>query len=199
MGQTMSGDALLTKVYSEPQRPDEDCAQWATRLEDMCYQAAEKEAIGRKSLAGMVTSRFWGGLRNGDIKNALRANKDMMTIEQLVSQARQLEEEFEQMKEKIKKKPDVHIQQQQDTNEEIRKLMKKMDEVMTTLNQRATPSQQETTQQNNRQRRREPITCRACKEEGHLSYACRQGTAVTCYRCKKVGHIARGCRNTLNC
>ena len=196
-GLVISGDTLMTKIYGEPQRPDEGCTQWATRLEDLCYLAADKGAVDRSSMNTMLASRFWSGLNNNDIKTALRTSKDTMTMEQLVTQARQLEEEFGKGD---KKK--AHTHQQQTTKEsEITMLMKKMDDVLTavcqTSCQKCTTSQEGNVHQQAHQARK-TIVCHACKKEGHLAFGCRQGTDVTCYKCKKTGHIARACRNPLN-
>jgi hypothetical protein len=200
-GTVMSGDTLLTKFYSEPQLPAEDCAQWAARLENVGYGAVEKDAIESHAIARMLSSRFWAGLRNLDIKNALRGSKTQ-TIEQLVLQARQLEEEYEG---KAHKKAGMHQQQEQQQQQqqqqhtdqsEMKKLLKKMDEMMNTFKQNQKPYVK--THERNTTDPKKPVTCHSCKEEGHMSYSCRQGTDMTCYRYKKVGHVAKGCRNPLN-
>jgi hypothetical protein len=213
-GTVMSGDALLTKIYSEPQGPSEDITQWATRLEDLCYSAADKDAIEKQSIRKMMSSRFWSGLRNPDIKNALRAEKER-PIEDLVLQARQLEEEFDGTG-RSEKKTGKHYQQHEkqhqqqgtDENTQMNQMMKKMDELVNTIkqnNQTAANAHQkrtehkEKTQQKNTEPKKKLVVCHACKEEGHMAFSCRQGTEITCYRCKKTGHIARGCRNHLNC
>ena len=217
-GLVISGDALMTKVYSEPQKSEEDCTQWATRLENLCYQAVEKEAIGRSSVMKMITSRFWAGLRNVNIKNALREQKNVLTMNELVSRARELEEEFSVQTESKKQESRSH--QQQTPNEpHIRQLMKKMDTVMTLISRNATsskqatqPNSQQNTQPNSQQnthpnsqqntqsntQQKPSIRCHKCHDEGHLSFGCRQGTEITCYRCKKKGHISRACRIHLN-
>ena len=213
-GTVMSGDALLTKIYSEPQGPSEDITQWATRLEDLCYSAADKDAIDKQSVKKMLPSRFWAGLRNPDIKNALRADKEK-SFEELVLQARQLEEEFGVNVRKEKKAGIQHQQhgKQQQGNEiegatQMSQLLKKMDDLMNTFKQNpksASKPQQKSSEdkdeakQESTEHKKRRVTCHNCNEEGHLSFSCRKGSDITCYRCKKTGHIARGCRNALNC
>lgn len=87
-GTVMPGQTLLKKFWSEPQRnpKEEDCAQWSLRLEGLCYEAAEKKAITYEAVPGMLTVRFWDGLYDERIKNALRPKKDDLTFEGMVKE-----------------------------------------------------------------------------------------------------------------
>ena len=196
-GSVMSGDALMTKVYSEPQRQNEDCAQWATRLEDLCYQAVEKGAVGRQEVSAMISSRFWAGLKNSNIKNALRSSKQQMSTEELVAAARELEEEFGDKTAKDKKSGvQLHQQQEEPSQaDQIKQLNKRLDELMATVGKPAITTQHTVAKTNTKAT---TVKCHRCEEDGHFSYGCRQGTDITCYKCNKVGHISRACRTSLN-
>ena len=141
----------------------------------------------------MITSRFWSGLRDGSIKNALREQKNVLTMNELVSRARELEEEFSVQTES--KKAESRSHQQQAPNEPpISQLMKKMDTLMTTISRTVKSSEVTPTETTQNTQQKPTIRCHKCHDEGHLSFGCRQGTEITCYRCKKKGHISRACR-----
>ena len=198
-GTVMSGDTLLTKFFSEPQQ--EDCAQWSTRLEHLCYSAAEKDVVDIESLPKMLASRFWAGLSDGKIKEALRPSKEDLKMDQLVVEARKLEEEFGSMgkedKKEDKKKSAVQAQAQQDG------LTTRMDELMKTMESMAQSFQHHTrhpsgNSSNSSSTKTRGTTCFQCKEDGHLSFGCRQGSDIECFKCKRKGHISSCCRNRLN-
>ena len=97
-GTVMSEEAILESFYSARQNPldeNEDCAAWCCRLEELAYQALEKDAVADAEIPGMLRNRFWSGLRDSRIKDALRQHRQKMAIEDLVKEARTLEEEFE--------------------------------------------------------------------------------------------------------
>lgn len=201
-GTVMSGDTLLTKFFSEPQQDGEDCAQWSTRLEHLCYSAAEKDAVDIESLPKMLAARYWAGLRDGKIKEALRPSREDLKMDQLVVEARKLEEEFGSMgkeDKKDKKKPAVQAQAQQDG------LTTRMDELMKTMESMAQSFQHHTrhpssnsNSSNSSSTKTRDTTCFQCKEDGHLSFGCRQGSNIECFKCKRKGHISSCCRNKLN-
>ena len=93
-GSVMSGDSLLEKFYTEPQKDSEGCAQWSNHLEDLIYQAEEKGVVQRPAMPDMLKNRFWSGLYDSRIKSDLRYRLDNLTFEQVVSEARTLEQEF---------------------------------------------------------------------------------------------------------
>ena len=188
-GSVMSGDTIMTKIYSEPQRHDETCVQWASRLENLVYMASEKKVIDITTVPQMLTSRFWAGLCNVDIKNALRSTKENTSIDELVMAARAIEDEFGQPQEQ-KKQPAQYLQQTENTEiEKLKKDFEQMKKMMETLVIQKADAFQQVTSVN-----RGPVKCHQCNEVGHLAFGCRQGTNITCHRCQKIGHVARSCR-----
>ena len=73
----------------------EPCVMLSTILEDLCYMSAEKEVVSMNSLPSMSRVRLWAGLRDSQIKNALRHRKDALNFEKMLIETRAMEEEFE--------------------------------------------------------------------------------------------------------
>jgi hypothetical protein len=221
-GTVMTGEAILERFYSAKQGTDENCAQWSCRLEELAYQALEKETVTQDEVAAMLRSRFWSGLRDSRLKDALRQSKSSMTVEELVREARSLEQEFGLSDVQEAKAPKVHSQQTPDPNKGI---MDKLSELLNRMNkleeevnrskaptqnayQQQTASQQQVFQHQSTQGNGQISTapgsqaggtrCFACNHEGHVAQGCRQGTNIQCFKCKELGHVSRGCRKHLN-
>ena len=73
----------------------EPCVMLSTRLEDICYMAAEKGAVSMNSMQSMSRVRLWAGRRDSQIKNALRYRKDALNFEEIVIETRTMKEEFD--------------------------------------------------------------------------------------------------------
>ena len=192
-GTVMPGQSLLKKIWTEPQKDpkDEDCAQWSLRLEGLCYEAAEKNAITLEAVPGMLTARFWDGLYDERIKNALRPKKDDLTFEVMVKEARMLEEEYQPVTES--KNSVSHAQVVSDPRLDL--LLKKMEQLEKKI-QHVHSSQQ--SQSKPATQNPEVPTCGKCKRKGHIGFGCRQGVPnLNCHRCMEPGHISASCRNVL--
>ena len=192
-GTVMPGQTLLKKFWSEPQKgpKEEDCAQWSLRLEGLCYEAAEKNAITHEAVPGTLTVRFWDGLYDERIKNALRPKKDELTFEEMVKEARMLEEEYQPVAES--KNSVSHAQVVSDPRLDL--LLKKMEQLEKKI-QHVHSSQQ--TQSKPTTQNPEVPTCGKCKRKGHIGFGCRQGVPnLNCHRCMEPGHISASCRNEL--
>lgn len=213
-GTVMAGETILERFYSAKQGVEEDCASWSCRLEELAYQALEKEAIAQDEISTMMRSRFWSGLRDSRLKDALRQKKTSIPIEELVKEARGLEEEFGLTKQVKEIKPKIH---QQQTEEPKDKMMNQLQEIMNRLlkleenissngnkshtlqnSQPEVRVQQPSRGHQGYQRQTRRITCYSCNKEGHVSQGCRQGTNIECFTCKETGHVSRGCRKHLN-
>ena len=72
----------------------EPCVKWSTRLEDLCYMAAEKGIVSSNSVPPTLGDRFWAGLTNSQIKNTLCHRKDAPNFEEMVIETHTLEEEI---------------------------------------------------------------------------------------------------------
>ena len=198
-GIVLSGQALMEKFYKEEQG-SRSCAKWSTHLEDWIYQALCKKALPAESVPATLKHRFWSGLQNTDIKNALRHRLDILTFEEVVTEARAVEEEL---------KPKDKSRSQQATSSDtslLELLIKKLDKMESsfqTLNQEVQSLKQSSRPSANTSKSAQPpldtskgpVKCTKCKLEGHLHFACRMGKDVECFRCGGKEHVASGCRN----
>ena len=53
----------MDRARQKPKEENEDCAMWCCRLEELIYQAMEKEAVHEEKIGNMLRNRFWSGLR----------------------------------------------------------------------------------------------------------------------------------------
>ena len=194
-GNVLSGEDLLEKFYSASQKghpPDkETCAQWSNRLEDLIYQAAEKGAITRESIPGSLKKRFWSGLFDPLIKSDLRHRLDDHTFEEILLEARSLEEEYRGSSQKPKSSQVTESSGTSDQKlDQILKRMDQLDQEIRELKKHQCNSKPPTQQKDN-----VPVKCRKCQKEGHLDWGCRSGSDITCNRCAEKGHISKACRN----
>ena len=183
-GSVLPGEDILQKFYSEMQDQDESCAKWSMRLEDLAYQATEKKSMPLESLPTTLTKRFWGGLRDPIIKNALRNRYTDLGFEETLTEARLIEEEN-----KTTQKEKVKSQQVTGQDDKLDLLLQEMKNMKMEIQQLKEDKKKST------ESRKGPVVCEKCSMEGHLSWGCRKDQDVECYRCHTKGHTSRSCRN----
>lgn len=93
-GVALSSEALVQSFYACNQRAEkETVAAWGCRLESLLSQAKDK-GIVTGDADEMLRSRFWSGLKNLELKNALRHRFDGgQSFTQLMLAARAVEQE----------------------------------------------------------------------------------------------------------
>ena len=191
-GSVLSGDAIMEKFYQEKQ--EGDCASWAFQLEDLIYQAVEKDALTANDVERKLRSRFWRGLREKRIKDATRQMWETMNFDALLVECRALEEEYGLTgASDSQQKPKVKMQQVTDGSntdklEQILKEMKKLGDRLDKLEQAKSSKSSE----------QKPAKCTKCKLDGHLYWGCRKDQDIECHRCHEKGHISKSCRKKLN-
>ena len=184
-GTILSGDVLLQKFFGEEQREKESCVEWSCRLEHYLFEAIE-QGVASKDLAKKLSSRFWNGLVDERVRNALRHVN--LPFEELVVEARRVEEEYGARKKMTatENKPRVRAQQ---VDNEVDVLL---DRLLKLEHEMAEMKAEGSTQNFNLQSQK--IACHKCQQVGHLSFGCRD-QSVVCYKCRKAGHIANACLN----
>jgi len=219
-GTVLAGEAILQKFYGEKQTTQETCAEWSCRLEDYMFEALEQGVVSGDTIKKALCSRFWSGLSDERVKNALRQRD--MGFEELVVEARKVEEEYHLVtaEGKLSDTKSAQVKAQHTTsptNEKLDMLFEKLKQLeiqVTQLSQdkrawnnaaaqeaRCRPPQQQPPQQQQQQQcqpyqqSRPKIQCHKCHLEGHLAFGCRSGQNVTCYKCSSIGHIAASCLN----
>ena len=192
-GMVCTGQTILQKFYSDSQSTSERVAEWACRLEDLAYKAVEKGMMTREAAPNILKTQFWSGLRDARLKDALRHRRHTLDVDELIVEARELEEEYSS-EVMTSQKATAQQQQKQPTEMELlMQLIKKMDARMDKM-ESMIASSSSTQKDSPAQQNRKPAKCTKCQQDGHLYYACRKDSDVTCHKCGKVGHIARGCR-----
>ena len=203
-GSVQSGDTLLEQFYSKPQLKGESCAQWGCRLEDLIYQAAGKEAVARSAVPQHLKRRFWSGLKDRHIKDMLRHCVDAMTFEELLNEARTLEEEYKPDYVNGKSEALLHQVAESDTMlDRLCKQIEKLESQLKQLQQQMKPKVKKQTSKSGAHDKPKDTKGGRCEQEGHVTFGSRKDTAagVTCNRCKQVGDISKSCKNhcsTLN-
>ena len=210
-GTVLSGHTLLQKFYGEKQRDKETCVAWSCRLEDYIYEAMEQGMVTPDAAKKSLPSRFWSGLRDDRVKNALRHRETHMGFMDFVMEARRVEEEYNLPSTGCATAVAKVQQVEKDPMEEILKRLERME---TRLSECQGAQQQppqvspmnvppQTPQAFPRdiamsqppQARPSVNTCHKCHQLGHMSFSCRQGQDVVCYKCQTKGHIGAGCLN----
>ena len=182
-GSVLSGEAILERFYQEKQDKDESCAKWSMRLEDWVYQAVEKKVLPEQSIAGTLKQRFWSGLRDPTIRNALRHRYMDLDFEQVVSESRVIEEETTQ-------KTEVKSHQVIESDSKLDILIKKMERFEVDLKELKDAQKKPT-----ENKTKGPVICTVCNMEGHWYWGCKKGQDIECKRCGAKGHISKACRN----
>jgi len=215
-GTVLSGEALLQKFYGEKQMTSETCAEWSCRIEDYMYEAIEQGIVAPDGIQKTLGSRFWSGLADERVKNALR-NRDMR-FEELVVAVRKDEEKFHlEVKQEMEAASRQKIKAQQITsasqNDKLDMLIDRLMKLEVQMSQLTQGKVEETSRQHehravqqpaNHQSHQRPmpqaypkpqVRCHLCQNVGHLAFGCRAGKEVTCYRCNRQGHISASCLN----
>ena len=77
-GNVLPAETLLEQFYTARQENKEDVSEWSCRLEDLILLLKSTDSITftEDTAKGMLRTKFWSGLRNQLIKNALRYKMD---------------------------------------------------------------------------------------------------------------------------
>ena len=176
-GSILSGPAIMERFYKETQG-DTSVAQWSITLEDWLYQATEKDAIPVPTIPDTLKHKFWSGLEEEEIKNGLRHRYQTLDFEDLVAEARSIEEEVRprksikssQVVDSTQDKLDLLIKKMDSMEADVKKLKAQVD-VAPTL--------------------KPPVICKKCKLEGQLAFGCKDGEDFTCNKCNAKGHTSQ--------
>jgi hypothetical protein len=97
-GNTLSLEQLLQDFGKTEQTVDQSITSWGCQLEDLIQEIKTKSTFLPDTLADMLRSKFWSGLRSQHLKEALRPSFDQkFSYEDLVKKARTIETETEKL------------------------------------------------------------------------------------------------------
>ena len=200
-GTVMTGEDLLEKFYNAKQMESEDCAAWFCRLEDILYQAVEKEAVRGQEIDNMLKSRFWSGLKETRLKDTLRQTRGKLTIEEMVKEARSLEQEVNGVQKSASTESTGKVKQQAATTtietSKLDQILKKLNDLEVEIRKNKRDLELHKQSQGTdteKAKERKPVICYECGKEGHFAWGCRLDQPVSCGRCGKDGHITRACK-----
>ena len=94
-GNVLPAKNILEQFLSAQQKQEEDVIMWGIRLEDLANQLQRKDPsmLSGDATRSTLRNKFWSGLRDSDLKNALRHTKDTTSsFDDLLMEARRLSE-----------------------------------------------------------------------------------------------------------
>ena len=223
-GTVLSGEALMQRFYGEKQGKGETCVEWSCCLEDYIYEAMELGIVSPDSAQKSLASRFWSGLYEDRVKNALRHREDSLDFVELVMEARRIEEEYglnhvaeDGASQKVKSSQ-VTAPKSSVSEDKLDLIIKRLSQLESQVSDmkvnqaagsgppppqpqyrqwsaQAEPPRVQEPHGNQVRRDRSGMKCIKCQIPGHLAFGCRQGSDVTCYKCGYTGHIQAACLN----
>ena len=169
-GDVLPEETMLESFFSSRQHANENVASWGCRLEALLKKATKTSSMGEEAQQSMLLSKFWSGLRDPNLKMALRhVMGEAKDFSKLLKQARMVEDEF------IHSKPvraNAQLEdKQQKVLEEIRSELQAMGQRLTALEESQSSLKQEFSKQQNDKVRKGPA-CFRCGSTQHLIKQC---------------------------
>lgn len=153
-GNILPSEMLLENFYTARQKDSESVVAWGCRIETLLKTAKEQGTI--QATEDMAKTKFWSGIKDQQIKSALRHKFDSgVTFEELLKRARMLELEYQPKSVNVKA---------QSVPSDFDKLQSRMDKIEKMLSKLTEKSEQKdgTTS----------LFCRYCKRTNHVIEDC---------------------------
>ena len=185
-GTALSSEALIEDFYTARQKGSEPVVVWGCRLESLLTQARDKGIISGNT-EEMLRTKFWSGIHNIGVKNAIRHRFDAgESFQQLLIAARAVEYEALQNVavqsstpvSSTKSSGKVNVQSSSTPDDtKFEKLLKKMEEMTERLKKLETKQTDVNRGASSRSR----------------SSANRPTSGIECFYCRQKGHFIRDC------
>lgn len=222
-GAVYAGQSILQRFYSECQGAHESAVQWSCRLEEYMYEALDQDLITPKVAKKTLGSRFWNGLRDDRIKNALRHRESVLPFEELVLEARRVEEEYpssHQPSQAQKRSCAVQQQVKEGKDDDMKTLLDRLSRLETELavfREKTSQFSQQPTSNVTPVPFQNPgpqagLRPQVRSSNNHASSSSGTNTGfrgprpqagvssrpLRCHKCQQIGHLAFGCRSGQN-
>ena len=180
-GDALTSEALLEEYYTARQKENEHAAVWGCRLETILNKVLRRGYLS-SNITEMLRTKFWSGLRDDRVKNAIRhkfdANQD---FESLLRAARSVElegigkEQLDAPKPKVTPQTvKMNVQQTPTLESRFEDLLREMSAMRSELRDlcQREPTPQMDDKAQLRQRLRSTGSCFYCHEPGHFIADC---------------------------
>ena len=126
-GTLETGEELLQQFYNATQGSGESISSWGCRLEDILTKAVSLKKLNNTSKNDMLRTKFWSGLSNSILKNAIRYKyESISSFDELRKEVRKMEQELVQDSSSGKKKSVQHQVQTVNSNVPVDKIQDKL-------------------------------------------------------------------------
>lgn len=184
-------ESLLTRFYTESQKPSESVASWGCRLEDILRKAQATGEVAAGVAHEMLRTKFWTGL-NQKLKDASRHKYDSIkSFDKLLVEMRCIEQEHTpdvaSGSKSVVKAMSVGKEDalQKSLDNLAKQLVSLQKEVADLKASKATPA---------------PGCAQGLPRMEHSSdnnFPAQRGS-LRCWKCSGLGHLKRDCPSTLN-
>ncbi|XP_070573537.1 modulator of apoptosis 1-like [Ptychodera flava] len=173
-GKVLPPEAVLEKFYTARQSKSEKIAEWACRIEGLLDELRQRQTMARETLETMLRTKFFSGLQNDQIRNAIRHKYDAgETYSGLLLAARMLETNQEAT---------TRIQQATVADKDVLAKLAEVTQGLAKLTKKVEDLERKSASQNQPHQR-------------HSNQHTQQRSNFTgkCYKCGQVGHRKAEC------
>lgn len=198
-GEVQQPEVLLQSYFDAEQRTDESVSAWSCRLESLLSELRHWQLEARQ----MLRSKFWSGLTNQRIKDAIRHHYEMgMAFEELLVEARAREKEFEHSCKKTsattpgKEKSTVSksASVQQPTDSDVAKQLKELVEEMRQMRTRLDVVEK-TSRSSKTNHQKKPQEAKDSGKSEESTSGQRKRRYYRCFPCRSDDHHIKDCPN----
>ena len=171
-GDVLPEETMLESFFSSRQHANENVAAWGCRLEALIKKATKSSSMSEEARQSVLLSKFWSGLRDPNLKMALRhVMGEAKDFSKLLKQARMVEDEFIHTK-PVRANAQLEDKQQK-VLEDLRLELQAMGQRLTALEEGQNSLRQELLMQQSEKVRKGPA-CFRCGSTQHLIKQCPQ-------------------------
>lgn len=193
-GDVQKPEIFLEEFFSALQLSSESITSWSCRLESML-----KKVSGLQDAQQMLRSKFWSGLKDYTLKNAIRYKFESgVAYEELLVSARSVEEELDKRNgtAKVEKKAASKGSSAADGDlaKQVQALASQVQQLAKKLEQ-TTVRKSGNSQQNKNASRTKPEGTAKTEDNKDKTDQTGGNKRVRCHKCREFGHYRKDCPN----